>query len=69
MWTHNLDIHDYNSGIARIFVWDEVPAKRGAMEMCTFINKFINTFVPPMVDKLFILSDTHMAADQDFVQL
>lgn len=69
MWTYNFNIHDYRRGKAHLFVWDEVTAKRGANEICSCINKFINTFVPPEVEKLFIFSDNCSGQNKNFILL
>lgn len=54
MWSYNFNIHNYKSDKVHMLMWDEETAKRGAIEICICTNKFINTFVPPLVDKLFI---------------
>lgn len=57
MWTYNFNVHDYKTGKGHMFVWDEVTAKRGAVEICSCLNKFVDTFVPPEVTDLYIFSD------------
>lgn len=52
-----------------MFVWDEVTAKRGAIEMCSCINKFIDIFVPPEVKKLHIFSDNCSGQNKNFTLL
>ena len=69
MWTYNFNIHDYKTGRAYMFVWDEVTAKRGAIEICSCINKFINTFVPLQVKKLHIFSDNCSGQNKNFTLL
>lgn len=51
-----------------MFVWDEVTAKRDANEICNCI-KFINTVVPPEVDKLFLFSDNYSGQNKNFTLL
>lgn len=69
MWTYNFNIHDYRSGKAHMFLWDEVTAKRGANEICSCIQKFVNTFVPQDVCKLFIFSDNCSGQNKNFTLL
>ena len=69
MWTYNFNIHDYKSGRAHMFLWDEVTAKRGANEICSCIQKFINSFVPQDVTRLFIFSDNCSGQNKNFTLL
>ena len=57
LFTLNFGIHDYRTGRGYMFVWDEVTAKRGAIEICSCIYKFVTTIVPPTIKKLYIFSD------------
>lgn len=52
-----------------MFLWDEVTAKRGANEICSCIQKFVNTFVPQDVCKLFIFSDNCSGQNKNFTLL
>lgn len=69
MWTFNFNIHDYKSGKGHLFIWDEVTAKRGAIEICSCIKKFIETFVPPEVDKIYMFSDNCSGQNKNFTLL
>lgn len=68
IWTYNFNIHDHKSSKAHMIVWDEVTAKRGAIKICSCNNKFIKTFVPPVV-KLFIFSDNCSGQNKNFTLL
>ena len=57
MWTYNFGIHDYKSKQAHMFVWDETTANRGAAEIASCLYKFVTTFVPSNIKKLYIFSD------------
>lgn len=50
-------IHIYIIGIGHMFIWDEVFAKRGALEVCRCNDKFISLFVPETGDELVLFLD------------
>ncbi|KAK4308972.1 hypothetical protein Pmani_019377 [Petrolisthes manimaculis] len=69
MWTYNFNIHDYITGRGHMFVWDEVTAKRGAIEICSCISKFFETYVPNEVRKIIIFSDNCSGQNKNFTLL
>ncbi|KAK4325167.1 hypothetical protein Pmani_004320 [Petrolisthes manimaculis] len=69
MWTYNFNIHDYRTKIGHMFIWDEVTAKRGAIEICSCINKFVDLYVKDDVDELVIFSDNCAGQNKIFILL
>ncbi|KAK4317750.1 hypothetical protein Pmani_011188 [Petrolisthes manimaculis] len=69
MWTYNFNIHDYRTKIGHMFIWDEVTAKRGAIEICSCINKFVDLYVKDDVDELVIFSDNCAGQNKNFILL
>lgn len=69
MWTYNFNIHDYTTGRGHMFVWDEVTAKRGAIEICSCISKFFEMFVPDEVRKIIMFSDNCSGQNKNFTLL
>lgn len=69
MWTYNFKIHDYMIGRGHMFVWDEVTAKRGAIEICSCISKFFEMFVPDEVRKIIMFSDNCSGQNKNFTLL
>ena len=57
LYTLNFGIHDLKTGRGYMYLWDEVTARRGAIEICSCIYKFVTTQVPDTVKKLIIISD------------
>ena len=66
LWTFNFGIHNLKTGRGHMFVWDEVTAQRGAIEICSCIWKFVTTEVPPTVKKLIIISDNCPGQNKNF---
>ena len=66
LWTFNFGIHDLKTGRSYMFVWDEVTARRGAIEICSCIFKFVTTVVPSTVKKLIIISDNCPGQNKNF---
>ena len=69
MWTYNFNIHNYRTGIGHMFIWDEVTANRGAIEISSCISKFVDLFVPEDVDQLVIFSDNCAGQNKNFILL
>lgn len=69
MWTYCFNIHDYKSGRGYVFLWDEVTAKRGILEICSCIDKFITLFVPENVDELIVFSDNCAGQNKNWILL
>lgn len=69
MWTYNFNIHDYRTNIGHMFIWDEVTAKRGAIEICSCISKFVDLYVTDDVDELVIFSDNCAGQNKNFILL
>ena len=66
LWTFNFGIHDMKTGRGYMYVWDETTARRGAIEICSCIYKFVTTVVPPTVKKLVIFSDNCPGQNKNF---
>ena len=65
--TYNFGIHDYKTGRGYMFVWDEITANRGAAEIASCLYKFVTTFVPSNIKKLYIFSDNCPGQNKNFI--
>ena len=52
-----------------MFIWDEVTAKRGAIEMYSCISKFFETYVRNDVRKIIMFSDNCSGQNKNFTLL
>lgn len=57
MCTYNLDIHNYRNNKGHMFMWDEVTAKRGAVEIISALNYYIEHYVDPNIEEIIFFSD------------
>ena len=69
LWTYNFNIHDYKTGRGHMFIWDEVTAKRGAIEICSCISKFFDTYVGNNIRKIIMFSDNCFGQNKNFTLL
>ena len=69
MWTNNFNIHDYKTGKGHMVVCDEVSGKRRAIEMCSCISKFFETYVHNEVRKMMMFSDNCSGQKKNFTLL
>ena len=67
LWTFNFCIYDLKNGRGYMHVWDEVTAKRGSIEICSCIYKFVTTEVPPTVKRLIIVSDNCPGQNKNYL--
>ena len=66
-WTYNFGIHDYKTGLGYMYMWDEVTANRGAIEIASFIYKFITQQMPPTIRKLYVFSDNCAGQNKNYI--
>ena len=66
LWTFNFCIHNLKTGRGYMYIWDEVTAQRGAIEICSCIWKFVTTEVSPAIKKLIIISDNCPGQNKNF---
>ena len=67
LYTFNFCIHDYKTGRAYMFVWDEITAKRGAAEIASCLYKFVTEFVPSNIKRLYIFSDNCPGQNKNYI--
>ena len=63
----NLGIHDLLNDRGYMFLWDEVTARRGAIEICSCLYKYFTTIVPPTTKKLVIVSDNCPGQNKNYI--
>ena len=69
MFVLNVGIHDLKTGRGYMYLWDEITARRGAIEICSCIYKFVTSIVPPTTKNLIIVSDNCPGQNKNYVMV
>ena len=69
LWSLNFGIHDYKTNRGYMYVWNEVTANRGAIEICSCVFKFIKTQVPAHVKTLVKFSDNCPGQNKNYTMI
>lgn len=65
LWVYNFCIFSAKSGISTFYMYDEATGKKGSNEVISFIEHYIQTFLPPDVTDLYIFSDNAFAQNKN----
>ena len=65
LWVYNFGIHNTTSGSARMYMWDEAVASRGADEVCSYLMKHFET-LSPQTKCLTWFSDSCFGQNKNF---
>ena len=66
MYTYNFGIHDYRNHKGYMFLWDETTAKRGAIEIISNLDYYINNYVSSDCRELIIFSDNCSGQNKNY---
>lgn len=65
LWVYNFGIHNATSNSANMYMWDETIAGRGADEICSCLQKYIET-LPSEIQQLTCYSDSCFGQNKNF---
>ena len=65
LWVYNFGIHNSTTGSASMFIWNESIAGRGADEICSCLDVFLEA-IPPQIKKLTCYSDSCFGQNKNF---
>lgn len=57
LWTYNFCIHDVKKNESSMYVWDEVTAKRGSLEIVSCLKHYIDNHCSEHIQQLILFSD------------
>ena len=66
MNTYNFNIHNYRDNKGYMFLWDETTAKRGAIEIISNVDFFINNYVSNDTRELIFFSDNCSGQNKNY---
>jgi len=65
LWVYNFGIHNATSHSASMYMWDETVASRGADEICSCLQTYIDT-LPADIQQLTCYSDSCFGQNKNF---
>ena len=68
LWVYNFGIHNATSHSASTYMWDETVASRGADEICSCLQTYIDT-LPTNIQQLTCYSDSCFGQNKNFHDL
>lgn len=65
LWLYNFCIHSATSGISTFYMYDEVTSKKGSNEVISFLDHYLNNFLPETVKTIYLFSDNAFAQNKN----
>lgn len=65
LWLYVLSMYSGKTGKSIMYCWPETEARRGANEVISVLDHYINSFLKPTVKKLFIFTDNCRGQNQN----
>lgn len=69
LWVFNFGIHSASTGKTTCYVYDEMTGKKGANEVVSFLNHYVENFLPSTVTTLNLFSDNCAAQNKNNVMV
>lgn len=66
LWVYNFCIYVASSGKSYFFVYNETVGRKGQNDVVSFLNYFINKFIPASVKTLYVYSDNCSSQNKNY---
>lgn len=65
LWMYNFCVHSAKTTTSVFYMYDEITSKKGSNEVISFLDHYLNTYLPDTVRTLYLFSDNAFAQNKN----